>query len=298
MLKHDSMGCEHLLLALVREERGRAALIFKSLNTTAERTRARVARTVGSAPEVASGDVAFTREAKRALGLSLHEAVSLNHRFVGPEHILLGLLRNEDGLATRSLSLSLLDVDAAQLAHAAKAIRIPPSSRLASMHSGHVAEFARLQFERRAAATAGDAERAAALNSRARSVGETIRSREHYEDPARCADSRAPAVTHVDCDRSCPERQITPLLSTRAPADLRIAPRPPSSRARQESSTTERQPDSARRKLRSRRSSGAPPGAVPGTARSAGRRHGTRRRTSTGARTGIAGGGKVAEGAA
>lgn len=84
MLKHDSIGCEHLLLALVREERGRVALIFKSLNTTAERTRARVARNVGPGSEVASGEVAFTREAKKALELSLHEALSLTTTSSGP----------------------------------------------------------------------------------------------------------------------------------------------------------------------------------------------------------------------
>ncbi len=144
MLKHDSIGCEHLLLAVVRAESGRAELIFKSLNTTAERTRARVVRSLGPGAAAASGEVGFTHEAKKALEFSLREALSLNHHLVGPEHILLGLLRKEEGLATRSLSL--LDVDAEQLARAAKAIRIPPSSRLASMHLSYVAEFARLQL--------------------------------------------------------------------------------------------------------------------------------------------------------
>ena len=181
MLKHDSIGCEHLLLAVVREESGRAALIFKSLNTTAERTRARVVRSLGPGAAVASGEVGFTHEAKKALEFSLREALSLNHQLVRPGHILLGLLRKEEGLAKRSLSL--LDVDAEQLARATKAIRIPPSSRLASMHLGYVAEFARLQLEGRAAATAGDAERAAALAARARPLGETIRSAQRYEDP-------------------------------------------------------------------------------------------------------------------
>ena len=82
MLKHNSIGCEHMLLALVCEEGGRAALIFRSLNTTAERIRARVARTVGPGAEVVSGEVGFTREAKKALEFSLHEALSLNQRFV------------------------------------------------------------------------------------------------------------------------------------------------------------------------------------------------------------------------
>lgn len=181
LLNHDSIGCEHLLLALVCEDRGRAALIFKSLNTSDERIRARAARTVGRRPGITSAEVGFTREAKKALELSLHEALSLNDRLVGPQHILLGLLRKEEGLATRSLSL--LDVDAEQLARATKAIRIPPSSRLASMHSRYVAEFARLQFERHAAATAGNAERAAALSSQARALGASIRSAERYEDP-------------------------------------------------------------------------------------------------------------------
>lgn len=181
LLNHDSIGCEHLLLALVGEDGGRAALIFKSLNTTAERTRARVARTVDPAPKVASDEVRFTREAKKALELSLHEALSLNDHVVKPEHILLALLRTEEGLATRSLSL--LDVDAEQLALATRAIRIAPSSRLAAMHSRHVTEFARLQFERHAAAAAGDTERAAALNSRARRLGASVCGAERYEDP-------------------------------------------------------------------------------------------------------------------
>ena len=185
MLEHSYIGCEHMLLALVREEEGRVALIFKSLNTEIERVRARVVRAVGPGPQVASGEVRFTREAKKALELSLHEALSLvalslyealsvNIQCVGPEHILLGLLHKEEGLATRSLSL--LEADVERLVRASRATCIP-SSLLASRRFDDVAEFARLHVEWRAAAAAGDFQRAAALDSRARRVGATIRTR-------------------------------------------------------------------------------------------------------------------------
>ena len=107
-LKHDYIGTEHILLGLLREEEGLAARLLQSLDITVERVRAQVLRIVGSCEEVASGQIPFTRRAKKVLELALREALSLGHDYIGTEHILLGLVRENEGVAARIL----LDFDA------------------------------------------------------------------------------------------------------------------------------------------------------------------------------------------
>jgi ATP-dependent Clp protease ATP-binding subunit ClpA len=98
-----SIGHEHILLGLLREEEGLAARVLESLDITVERVRAQVVRIVGSGEEVTSGQIPFTPRAKKVLELALREALSLGHDFVGTEHILLGLVRDSDGVAARVL---------------------------------------------------------------------------------------------------------------------------------------------------------------------------------------------------
>ena len=90
MLKHNYIGTEHLLLGLLREEEGLAARVLESLNLTVEEVRAQVARIVGEGDEVTTGQIPFTPRAKKVLELSLREALSLGHNYIGTEHILLG----------------------------------------------------------------------------------------------------------------------------------------------------------------------------------------------------------------
>src|SRR5436853_638843 len=107
-LKHNYIGTEHILLGLLREEEGLAARVLESLDITVERVRAQVVRIVGAGEEVTSGQIPFTPRAKKVLELALREALSLGHNYIGTEHILLGLVRENEGVAARIL----LDFDA------------------------------------------------------------------------------------------------------------------------------------------------------------------------------------------
>jgi ATP-dependent Clp protease ATP-binding subunit ClpC len=107
-LKHNYIGTEHLLLGLLREEEGLAARVLESLDITVEEVRAQVARIVGQGDEVTTGQIPFTPRAKKVLELALREALSLGHNYIGTEHILLGLVRENEGVAARIL----LDFDA------------------------------------------------------------------------------------------------------------------------------------------------------------------------------------------
>ncbi len=107
-LKHNYIGTEHILLGLLREEEGLAARVLESLDITVEEVRAQIARIVGQGDEVTTGQIPFTPRAKKVLELALREALSLGHNYIGTEHILLGLVRENEGVAARIL----LDFDA------------------------------------------------------------------------------------------------------------------------------------------------------------------------------------------
>jgi ATP-dependent Clp protease ATP-binding subunit ClpC len=109
-LKHNYIGTEHILLGLLREEEGLACRVLESLDITVERVRLQVVRIVGYGEdeEVTSGQIPFTPRAKKMLELALREALSLGHNYIGTEHILLGLVRENEGVAARIL----LDFDA------------------------------------------------------------------------------------------------------------------------------------------------------------------------------------------
>jgi len=102
-LKHNYIGTEHILLGLLREEEGLAARVLESLDITVERVRAQVVRIVGSGEEVPSDSIPFTLRAKTVLQLALREAASLGHNYIATEHILLGLVRENEGVAARIL---------------------------------------------------------------------------------------------------------------------------------------------------------------------------------------------------
>ena len=103
-LGHNYIGTEHILLGVLREEEGVAARVLESLAITVEEVRAQVKRLVGQGDEeIATGQIPFTPRAKKVLELALREALSLKHSYIGPEHILLGVVRENDGVAARIL---------------------------------------------------------------------------------------------------------------------------------------------------------------------------------------------------
>ena len=102
-LCHDWIGTEHLLLGLLREEEGIAARVLESREITLENVRARVVSIVGLGEGQSAGQIPFTPRAKKVLELSLREALSLGHNWIGTEHLLLGVVREGEGVAARVL---------------------------------------------------------------------------------------------------------------------------------------------------------------------------------------------------
>jgi ATP-dependent Clp protease ATP-binding subunit ClpA len=107
-LKHNYIGTEHILLGLLREEEGLAARVLESLDISVEEVRAQVASIDGQGAEVTGGQIPFTPRAKKVLELALREALELGHDYIDTEHILLGLVGENEGVAARIL----LDFDA------------------------------------------------------------------------------------------------------------------------------------------------------------------------------------------
>jgi ATP-dependent Clp protease ATP-binding subunit ClpC len=108
-LKHNYIGTEHILLGLIREEEGLAARVLESFDITLEEVREQVKRLVGQGDEeIVTGQIPFTPRAKKVLELALREALSLGHNYIGTEHVLLGVVRENQGVAARIL----LDFDA------------------------------------------------------------------------------------------------------------------------------------------------------------------------------------------
>jgi ATP-dependent Clp protease ATP-binding subunit ClpA len=102
--RHNYIGTEHLLLGLLREDEGLAARVLESFGITLERAREEVVRIValGEDPST-SGQIPFTPRAKKVMELSLRESLSVGHDYIGTEHILLGLVREDEGVAMRIL---------------------------------------------------------------------------------------------------------------------------------------------------------------------------------------------------
>jgi len=104
LLGHNFMGTEHLLLGLIHEDKGVAARALHGLGVSLESTRREVAKTVGSSAQPSTTTAPFTPRAKKVLELSLREALQLGDSYIGTEHLLLGLIRDGDGVAASVLT--------------------------------------------------------------------------------------------------------------------------------------------------------------------------------------------------
>jgi ATP-dependent Clp protease ATP-binding subunit ClpC len=103
MLNHNYIGTEHILLGLIQEGDGVAAKALESLGISLEGVRGQVVEIIGHGQEAPSGHIPFTPRGKKVLELSLREALQLGHNYIGSEHILLGLIREGEGVAAQVL---------------------------------------------------------------------------------------------------------------------------------------------------------------------------------------------------
>ena len=134
-LDHNYIGTEHILLGLIHEGQGVAARALTSLGISLEAVRQQVEEIIGRGQQTPSGHIPFTPRAKKVLELSLRESLQLGHSYIGTEHILLGLLREGDGVAAQVLvrlgaDLNLVRHQVIQLVHGHQAEE-PVSARSA-----------------------------------------------------------------------------------------------------------------------------------------------------------------------
>jgi ATP-dependent Clp protease ATP-binding subunit ClpA len=101
--RHDYIGSEHFLIGLVEEGFGVGGMALRALGADADRVHREVVKLVSMGTTVTVGQLPFTPGAKRVLEMSLEEAFALGHTYIGTEHLLLGLLRDDDGIAARVL---------------------------------------------------------------------------------------------------------------------------------------------------------------------------------------------------
>src|ERR1043166_6050970 len=115
-LHHEYVGTEHILLGLIREGEGVAASVLQNLNVELEEIQQKIEETVkkGKAGQASGPDLPYTSRAKKVLELAMSEARELSHGYVGTEHLLLGLLREEKGIAAQVLTDSGVNLDAAR----------------------------------------------------------------------------------------------------------------------------------------------------------------------------------------
>ena len=103
LLKHNYIGTEHILLGLIHEGEGLAAKALEGMDISLEQVRDQVQEIIGQGQQAPSGHIPFTPRAKKVLELSLREALQLGHSYIGTEHILLGLIREGEGVAAQVL---------------------------------------------------------------------------------------------------------------------------------------------------------------------------------------------------
>lgn len=138
-LKHNYIGTEHLLLGLVYEREGLAAQTLSELGVEDQQVRAEVKKIVGTGTSVVEGQIPFTPRAKKILELSLREALSLGHNYIGTEHLLMGFLREPQGVGMRILVGRYdLSVDKIRQALMAKLAASPEHIRSMSRAAGNL----------------------------------------------------------------------------------------------------------------------------------------------------------------
>ena len=175
LLRHNYVGTEHLLLGLLYEGEGVAATALDSLGISLEAVRAQVEEIIGRGPTTPTGHIPFTPRAKKVLELSLRQALQLGHNYIGTEHLLLGLLREGEGVAAQALArlgadharvregvLELLTGKGEEPGAETRLVRLTPPVDLVDAAE----QLAQVRRQKEAAIDAGDLDSATALRDR------------------------------------------------------------------------------------------------------------------------------------
>jgi ATP-dependent Clp protease ATP-binding subunit ClpC len=147
MLGHNHIGSEHLLLGLLHEQGGAAAVVLGSAGITLEAARSQVEELAGPGDKAPSGHIPFTQRAKKILELSLREALEQKKSYIGTEHILLALMRDADGTGARVLERlgGSLPALRQQVLEVAKATAPDPAAERETEHGMWAVDWRRAQ---------------------------------------------------------------------------------------------------------------------------------------------------------
>jgi ATP-dependent Clp protease ATP-binding subunit ClpA len=189
LLNHNYIGTEHLLLGLAHEGQGVAAIALERLGIRLEALRSQVEEIIGRGQQAPSGHIPFTPRAKKVLELSLREALELGHDYIGTEHLLLGLIREGEGVAAQVLVKLGADLSRARgqvielLSGHADRVEVGARTRLVRMTVPEdlreaEAQLARVRRQKEAAIEAEDFDRAAALRDQERQLVARVAERE------------------------------------------------------------------------------------------------------------------------
>ena len=174
LLRHDYVGTEHLLLGLLYESEGVAAKALASLGISREDVRGQVEEIIGHGQGSRTGHIPFTCRAKKVLELSLREALALGHHYIGTEHLLLGLLREGEGIAPQVLTR--LGADHALVrervlsALRGECEQADPQTQLAADLANTAEQLAEVRHRKDGAFDTGDLDAAAALRDQERQL--------------------------------------------------------------------------------------------------------------------------------
>jgi hypothetical protein len=174
LLRHNYVGTEHLLLGLLYEGDGVAAKTLESMGVSREDVRAQVVEIIGRGQSPPASQTPFTPRAKMVLELSLREALALGHHYIGTEHLLLGLLREGQGVAAQVLVR--VGADLGRVRERVLAVLTGECEREGSQAKSAAGlvdaaeELAQVQLQKEAAFGAGDLDRAGALRDRERQL--------------------------------------------------------------------------------------------------------------------------------
>jgi ATP-dependent Clp protease ATP-binding subunit ClpA len=174
-LDHNYIGTEHLLLGLIHEGEGVAAKVLEEFGISLEAVRVQVQEAIGKGQTTPTGHIPFTPKSKKVLELSLREALQLGHDYIGTEHLLLGLLREGEGVAAQVLTavgadharvreqvVRLLDGEGEQAGPRSRLVRMTVPEELRELEE----QIAQARRQEQAAIDAKDLERAAALRDK------------------------------------------------------------------------------------------------------------------------------------